>query len=92
MRETACEQGLVYRDRMEEMVSRYGEEYIYLQDGEPVWNGFDPTHITSHREFASEKPGEALFLKYVDPDEAEGERFEVYEDNLARLRAGGRRN
>ena len=87
VRETACEQGLVYRDRREEMVERYGGEYIYLQDGEPVWNGPDPAHIKSHREFASEKPGEALFLKYVDPDEVEGERFGVYEESLARLRA-----
>ena len=55
-------------------------------DGEPVWHGPDPGHLRSYREFASEKPGEALFLKYVDPDEVEGERLEVHEENLARLR------
>jgi len=28
-----------------------------------------------------------MWLKYVDPEELEGERYEVYEDVLARLEA-----
>ena len=42
----------------------------------------DPSHIGSHREFAGRRPGSALFLKLVDPEEREGERFEVYEEGL----------
>ena len=87
VRETACEQGLFFRDRMKSMIDRYAGEFIYLQDGEVKWNGADPAHIGSHRDFAGAKPGSALFLKKVDREEREGERFDVYEDCLQRLRA-----
>ena len=87
VRESACEQGLFYRDRMKSMIDRYAGEFIYLQDGEVKWNGSDPTHIGSHRDFAGKKPGSALFLKKVDPDEREGECFDVYEDCLRLMRA-----
>ena len=87
LRRTACEQGLLYRDRQSEMVDNYANDFIYMQNGEVVWNGEDPTHIESHREFGESKPGSALFLKLVDPEEKEGERFEVYEDNLERMSA-----
>jgi hypothetical protein len=87
VRETACEQGLFYRDKRKEMIDRYGGDFIYLQDGEVKWSGPDPSHISSHRDFTGKKPGSALFLKYVDPEEHEGEHFEAYEDCLQRLRA-----
>ncbi len=84
-RQTACEQGLLYRDRSKEMVDRYRGDFIYVQDGEVVWHGPDPSHLRSHREFSGKKPGSALWLKLVDPEEREGERFEVYEDCLSRM-------
>ena len=88
VRRTACEQGLFYRDRLADMVDRYGGDFIYLQDGEVVWSGPDPTHLRSHREFGNErKPGSAFWLKKVDPDEIEGEQYGVYEDCLQRLSA-----
>ena len=87
VRQTACEQGLFYRDHMAEMIDRYRGDFVYLQDGEVKWSGPDPSHIGSHRDFAGSRPGSALFLKLVDPDEREGERFEAYEDCLQRLRA-----
>ena len=86
-RQTACDQGLLYRDRMQAMVDRYRGDFIYMQDGEVVWSGPDPSHLRSHREFSGKKPGSALWLKLADPEEREGERFEVYEDCLARMRA-----
>ena len=86
-RQTACEQGLLYRDRMGEMVERYRGDFIYVQDGEVVWHGPDPSHLRSHREFAGKRPGSALWLKLVDPEEREGERFGVYEDCLKRMTA-----
>ena len=54
-----------------------------------MWSGSgeDPTHIGSHRDFGESKPSSALFLKLVDSEEKEGERFEVYEDNLERMSA-----
>ena len=86
VRRTACEQGLLYRDRKEEMIDRFRSEFITLQDGEVVWHGRDPSHRTSHREFSDQKPGSALWFKFVDPEETEGERFEVYERCLALMR------
>ena len=82
VRRTACEQGLVYRDRKDEMIDQYANDFIYMQDGDVVWHGEDPAHMRSHRDLATDKSGSALFLKLVDPDETEGERFEVYENNL----------
>ena len=84
VRQTACEQGLFYRDRQREMIDRFRNQYIYLQEGEVVWHGSDPAIIKSHREFSGDKPGQALWLKLVDPEEREGEKFEVYEECLAR--------
>ena len=85
VRRTACEQGLLYRDRQEEMIDRFRSEFITLQDGEVVWHGRDPSHRTSHREFSDQKPGSALWFKFVDPEETEGERFDVYERCLAHM-------
>jgi hypothetical protein len=84
VRRTACEQGLFYRDHMPEMIDRYRGDFVYLQDGQVKWSGPDPAHIGSHRDFAGSRPGSALFLKLVDPDEREGEHFEVYEEGLRR--------
>ena len=84
VRQTACEQGLFYRDRQREMIDRFCNQFIYLQEGEVVWHGSDPGIIKSHREFSGDKPGQALWLKLVDPEEREGENFEVYEECLAR--------
>ena len=87
IRETACEQGLFYRDHMGEMIDRYRGDFVYLQDREVKWNGPDPSHISNHRDFSGNRPGSALFLKLVDPEEHEGERFDAYEDCLQRMRA-----
>jgi hypothetical protein len=87
IRETACEQGLFYLDHMGEMIDRYRGDFVYLQDREVKWNGPDPSHISNHRDFSGNRPGSALFLKLVDPEEHEGERFDVYEDCLQRMRA-----
>ena len=37
----------------------------------------------SRRELAGANKLSAMWLKYVDPEEAEGEHFEVYEEALA---------
>ena len=85
---TACEQGLFYRDNQSELIDRHGGEYIYLQDGEVVWNGPDPTNLGSRRRLSGEKKNRALWLKLVDPEESEGERFEAYDECLSLSRAG----
>jgi len=84
-RRTACEQALFYRDNQEGLAAKYASQYIYLQDGEVVWHGRDPSDLGSRRDLSGGKPDRALWLKWVDPEEREGEHFEVYEPILAQL-------
>jgi uncharacterized protein (DUF362 family) len=81
-RRTMCEQALFYRDNPERF-ERYAGEYILLQDGEVRWHDPRGTITVSRRQLAGEHPDHALFYKFVDPAEAEGERYEVYERALA---------
>lgn len=84
-RRTTCEQALYYRDHRKELVERYAGEYIYCQDNEVVWHGPDPTNLGSRRDLSGGKKDHALWLKLVDPEDVEGERFEVYEQILEGL-------
>lgn len=84
-RKTTCEQALYYRDHQRELVDRYAGEFIMLQDREVIWHGMDPSVLRSRRELAGRKKESAIFLKLVDPEETEGEHFEVYERELARM-------
>jgi hypothetical protein len=86
-RRSTCEQGLYYRDNQKQFYDRYAGEYILLQDNEVRWHGKTSDLGRSRRELAGPNKQSAMFLKLVDPDEAEGEHYEVYEDNLARLRS-----
>lgn len=79
---TACEQGLYYQDRKADLVDRYRGQFIYLQEGDVIWSGPDPSVIRSHKGFRNQKPNQAMWLKLVDPDEAEGEHFDVYDRRL----------
>ncbi|MFC1712354.1 DUF362 domain-containing protein [Candidatus Poribacteria bacterium] len=84
-RKTTCEQALFYRDHREEIMDKHAGEYVFLQDGEVVWNGFNLRDLGSRRGLARERPDSALWLKLVDPNDIEKEHFEVYEGNLGRL-------
>ena len=81
-RRTTCEQGLIYQDEQRELIDRYRGEFIYMQDGQVVWNGADPSNLGSRRKLSGDKKDSALWLKYVDPAEGEGERFERYDECL----------
>jgi uncharacterized protein (DUF362 family) len=86
-RRTTCEQGLFYRDHQRRLIDRFRGEFIFLQDGDVVWHGADPANLASRRVLSGDKKDRALWLKLVDPDESEGERFAVYDECLARLAA-----
>ena len=86
-RRTTCEQGLFYRDRKRDIVDRFRGEFIFLQDGEVVWHGPDPSNLGSRRRLSGEKKDRAMWLKLADPEEREGERFGVYEECLAGMAA-----
>lgn len=84
-RVSMCQQALHYRDRRAEFEARYPREYIYLQDGEVLWHDPYPPGPVSRRSLSGARKDSAIWLKYVDPDDWEGEHFEVYEQELARL-------
>lgn len=79
---TTAEQARFYQQHRERLVSEYAGRYIMLQRGEVRWTSTSGRLDVSRREIAGEHPDDALWLKYVDPEEAEGERFDVYERAL----------
>lgn len=81
-RRTTCEQGLIYEEKQKELIDKYRNNFIYLQDGEVVWSGTDPSNLGSRRQLSGERKDSALWLKLVDPKESEGEKFQVYRDCL----------
>jgi hypothetical protein len=89
-RRTTAEQALYYRDHQREFVSRYAGEYILLQDRKVRWHDTGSEFRGSRRELARARPEDALWLKYVDPEEAEGEHYDVYERALREVAAVGR--
>jgi uncharacterized protein (DUF362 family) len=84
-RQTMCQQALLYRDRAADFIRQYAHEFIFLQAGQVVWHGLQPHHLGSRRVLSGDQKDSALWLKWVDPEEAEGEHFEVYEQILAGL-------
>jgi uncharacterized protein (DUF362 family) len=85
-RRTMCEQALHYRDNRRRFVDAYAGGYILLQDGEVRWHDPSGTIRVSRRELSGEHPDHAMWLKFVDPDEREGEHYEVYERALRQLK------
>ncbi len=88
-RKTTCEQALYYRDHASWFHERYAGQYILLQDNEVRWADEASNLSVSRRELAGTRTSSAMWFKYVDPDEAEGEHYEVYEQNLQALQEMG---
>jgi hypothetical protein len=86
-RRSTCEQALHYRDNRKRYVDRYAGKYILLQDNEVKWHSEIGAFNQSRRELAGANKLSAMWLKLVDPDEAEGEHYDVYEQVLASIRA-----
>jgi hypothetical protein len=78
-----------YLEHKQELVDRYAGEFILLQDGEVIWHDTTSRLGVSRGELARGKRRCAMWLKYVDPEEAEGEHYEVYERALAHIRDSG---
>ena len=81
-----CEQALLYRDNRKKFVDKYAGEFILLQQGEVKWHSPEATIRESRRVLSGGAPDQAMWYKYVDPEEMEGEHFEVYEQTLERLK------
>ena len=86
-RRTTCEQALYYQDRKGKLIDQYRGNFIFLQDGDVVWHGADPANLGSRRELSGKKKDQGMWLKLVDPEETEGERFAAYDECLAALSA-----
>lgn len=79
---TTAEQALHYLDNQKKYIDRYAGEYILLQQGEVRWHDPVSDLKASRRDLAGNAPEQAMYLKYVDPDEREAERFDVYDHAL----------
>lgn len=86
-RRTTAEQALHYVDHQRKLVSDYAGEYILLQEGQVRWHDPVSDLRVSRRVLAGDKPEQAMWMKYVDPDEEEGEHFQVYDAALAQAKA-----
>jgi uncharacterized protein (DUF362 family) len=88
-RRTTAEQALYYRDHQKEIVGKYAGEYVLIQQNEVRWHDPSGRLRMSRRQIAGADPDQALWFKFVDPDETEGENFDVYEKTLAEINAMG---
>jgi uncharacterized protein (DUF362 family) len=88
-RRTTAEQALYYRDHKRAIVEKYAGKYILLQMGEVRWSSDDGEVRESRRKLSGEHPDQAMWMKYVDPDEEEGEHYEIYEQTLRQLEGLG---
>jgi uncharacterized protein (DUF362 family) len=88
-RRTTAEQALFYRDHSTALRRLYAGQYILLQMGEVRWSGAEAKRQQSRRILSGQHPEQAMWLKYVDPEETEGEHFEVYEEVLRTMREKG---
>lgn len=86
-RRTTAEQALHYIDHKQELVDKYAGEYILLQAGEVRWHSEVSDLRESRRRLSGDQPDQAMWMKYVDPDEKEGEHYEVYDHALAQAKA-----
>jgi len=79
VRRTTAEQGLIYRDKQRQFVDQFAGNYILLQQGEVRWHDKVSNIHIDRRSLQGFRPDQGMYLKYVDPEEAEGEQFAVYE-------------
>ncbi len=84
-RRTTAEQALHYVDRREDFLSQHAGEYILLQEGEVRWHNKSGHLRVSRRKLAQRNKLQGMWLKYVDPEEAEGEHYSVYEQMLSKM-------
>jgi len=88
-RRTTAEQGMFYRENQKKIAEKYAGQYILLQMGEVKWADPEGNIRASRRHLSGEHPEQAMWLKFVDPQEAEGEHYEVYEQTLVKMKEMG---
>jgi hypothetical protein len=81
-RKTTAEQGLYYQEHRAEIIEKYAGQYILLQMGDVKFATPDGYIRVSRRQLSGDHPEQGMWMKFVDPNEDEGEHFEVYNDTL----------
>ncbi|MBI2302464.1 MAG: DUF362 domain-containing protein [Armatimonadetes bacterium] len=82
-RRSMCEQALAYAENPDKF-REYAGEYVYLQDGNVVHHGTEVPNW-SRRDMSGVRRDAAIFLKYIEREPFEEERFGVYEQELAAM-------
>jgi uncharacterized protein (DUF362 family) len=82
LRRSACEQGLFYRAERDRLLEHYAGQFIYLQQGDVIWHGTDPSQAGPVHRLSGARKEQAVWLKLVDPGDREGEQYRVYEQLL----------
>lgn len=85
-RRTTAEQAMQYIDHQKELIGKYAGEYVLMQMGEVKWHDKSGVLDRSRRILSGDHPEQAMWLKYVDPDEIEGEHYDVYERTLKQIK------
>lgn len=81
-RRSTAEQALYYREHRQALAAQYAGQYILLQMGQVRWADPSGRITASRRQLSGAHPEQALWLKYVEPHETEGEHYAVYERTL----------
>ena len=88
-RRTTAEQALYYRENKAKILKKHAGKYILLQMGKVKFSNEDGHIYYSRRKLSGANPEQAMWFKFVDPDETEGEHYEVYEQNLQTMKEMG---
>jgi len=88
-RKTTAEQALFYRDHRAEFEKHYAGKYILLQMGQVRWSDATGVVQASRRIMSGDHPEQGMWMKYIEPDDPEGEHFEVYEKTLTQIKEMG---
>jgi hypothetical protein len=83
-RRSMSQQALYYRDHRAEF-AQYAGEHMMLQDGKVLWHNRNSNPGMSRTVIAAQNQDSGVWLKYVDPEEAEGEHYGIYERALRNL-------
>ncbi|NLG27723.1 MAG: DUF362 domain-containing protein [Chloroflexi bacterium] len=83
-RRTMSQQALHYRDHPGEY-AEFAGEFVLMQDHKVIWHHTNSNPGMSRTVLSAQNQDSGLWMKYIDPEEAEGEHYEVYEDALANL-------
>jgi hypothetical protein len=86
-RRTTAEQALYFLEHKQEISAEHPGDYILLQMGQVRWADKGGNIRGSRRQLSGEHPEQAMWLKYIEPQEEEGEHYEVYEKTLQQMQA-----